>query len=174
MQSCYLAFKPLCGHDKAWLSVLLPMQKLGESIQGASVAEIVNRARNQSYAKRLSDKQEREVKDIGGILVPNAFQVPNEVVDEGWLKELGGAEIKVLLFIIRKTFGFNKIGGDRIPLSQIIKGTGLARQTAVSAIAVLEECTLIRVARGKTEDGVRTINFFQLITRTDYNRNKTG
>ena len=30
------------------------------------------------------------------MLVPSAFQVPNEVIDEGWLRELGGAEVKVL------------------------------------------------------------------------------
>ena len=146
------------------------MEKISKSLQTTSIAEIVKRAREQSYVKRLSAEQERTVKDVGGILVPNAFQVPNEVVDEGWLKELGGAEIKVLLFIIRKTFGFNKIGGDRIPLSQIIAGTGLARQTAVSAIQVLESCSLIRVIRARSEDGVRKINFYQLITRSDYNR----
>ena len=150
------------------------MEKAGKSLQTTSIADIVKRARTQSYEKRLSNEQEREVKDMGGILVPNAFQVPNEVVDEGWLKELGGAEIKVLIFITRKTFGFNKIGGDRIPLSQIIDGTGLSRQTAVSAIQVLENCQLIRVARGKSEDGVRKMNFYQLITRSDYNRNKKG
>ena len=150
------------------------MEKIGKSLQTTSVTQIVKRAREQSYVKRLTAEQERAVKDIGGILVPNAFQVPNEVVDEGWLKELGGAEIKVLLFIVRKTFGFNKIGGDRIPLSQIIAGTGLARQTAVSAIRVLEECALIRVIRGKSEDGVRKINFYQLITRDDYNRGRRG
>lgn len=148
------------------------MESISKSIQTTSIAEIVKRARAQSYVRRLSAEQERDVKDMGGILVPNAFQVPNEVVDDGWLKELGGAEFKVLLFIIRKTFGFNKISGDRIPLSQIIAGTGLARQSAVSAIQVLEGCELIRVVRGKTEDGARKINFFQLITRTDYNKSK--
>ncbi|MCC6167438.1 MAG: replication protein [Caldilineaceae bacterium] len=150
------------------------MEKLGTSIQTTSVADVVRRARAQSYEKRLSVAQEREVKDIGGILVPNAFQVPNEVVDDGWLKELGGSEIKVLIFITRKTFGFNKIGGDRIPLSQIIDGTGLSRQATVSAIQVLENCHLIRVVRGTSQDGVRKMNFYQLITRTDYNRSKRG
>lgn len=151
------------------------MKAVGDTIkQISSVAEIVKRAREQSYVKRLSSEQERAAKDVGGILVPGAFQVPNEVVDEGWLKELGGAEVKVLLFIIRKTFGFNKIGGDRIPLSQIIAATGLARQTAVSAIQVLEGCKLIRVIRGISEDGVRKMNFYQLITRPDYNRSKRG
>src|SRR5690606_13421064 len=150
------------------------MEKLGTSIRKTSVADLVKRARTQSYETRLSVEQEREVRDIGGILVPNAFQVPNEVVDEGWLKELGGAEIKVLIFITRKTFGFNKIGGDRIPLSQIIKGTGLSRQATVSAIQVLENCHLIRVVRGTTQDGVRRMNFYQLITRSDYNLSRRG
>jgi len=148
------------------------MQKIGDTINGSDIAAIVKRAREQSYVKRLTAEQERSSKDIGGILVPNAFQVPNEVIDDGWLRELGGAEVKVLFFIIRKTFGFNKIGGDRIALSQIIAGTGLARQTTVSAIQVLEGCGLLRVIRGRTEDGVRKINFYQLITRRDYNRSR--
>jgi hypothetical protein len=150
------------------------MEKIGESLQADNIAAIVKRAREQSYVKRLSVGQERASKDIDGILVPSAFQVPKEVVDDGWLRELGGAEIKVLLYIIRKTFGFNKIAGDRIPLSQIIEGTGLARQTAVSAIQTLENIPLIRVIRGKSQDGVRKMNFYQLITRSDYNRSKRG
>ena len=104
--------------------------------------------------------------------MPGAFQVPNEVVDEGWLRELGGAEIKVLIYIIRKTFGYNRIAGDRIPLSQIMAGTGLARQTALSAIGVLEHCRLIRVIRGTAADGQKSINFYQLIIRTDYNKGR--
>ena len=161
-------------HYESVVVYLKPMEKIGTSIKNTSVAELVKRARAQSYEKRLSTEQERNVKDIGGVLVPNAFQVPNEVVDEGWLKELGGAEIKVLIFITRKTFGFNKIGGDRIPLSQIIEATGLSRQATVSAIQVHENCHLIRVVRGTSEDGVRKMNFYQLITRSDYNRGKRG
>lgn len=145
------------------------MQKIGDLITTTDVAEIVKRARSRSYVQRISKEQERSTKGLSGILVPNAFQVPNEVVDGGWLRELGGAEIKVLLFIIRKTFGFNKIGGDHIPLSQIISGTGLSRQTAVSAIAVLEQCELVRVVRGKSADGTKMVNFYRLITRDNYN-----
>jgi len=146
------------------------MEAIGDTIQGQSVQEMVKRARAQSYVKRISKEHERVVKDIGGILVPGAFQVPNEVVDEGWLKELGGSEVKVLLYIIRKTFGFNRIAGDRIPLSQIMDRTGLARQSALSAIAVLEKCQLIKVIRGQAPDGTKSINFYQLIIRHDYNK----
>ena len=134
------------------------------------MAELVQRARDKNYVKRLSYQQEKHVKDIGGILVPSAFQVPNEVIDDGWLKELGGAEVKVLLYIIRKTFGYNKISGDQIPLSQIIQGTGLSRQSALSSIAVLEACALIRVVRGQSADGTKHVNFYKLITRHDYNK----
>jgi hypothetical protein len=148
------------------------MESLEATLQGMSVTELVKRAREQSYVQRISKAQEKSSKDIGGILVPGAFQVPNEVVDEGWLKALSGAEVKVLLYIIRKTFGFNKIAGDRIPLSQITDGTGLARQSALSAIAVLEKCRLVRVIRGQAPDGAKRVNFYQLITRHDYNKGR--
>lgn len=146
------------------------MESTKDLLENSSIAELVKRAREQSYVQRISKQQEKTVKDIGGILVPGAFQVPNEVVDQGWLKELGGSEFKVLIYIIRKTFGYNKIAGDRIPLSQITQGTGLARQSAISAIAVLEKCRLIRVVRGQAADGTKSINFYQLIIRHDYNR----
>jgi hypothetical protein len=149
------------------------MDAIGNTLKPTSIADIVKRAREGAYVKRITKEQEKFSKDIGGILVPSAFQVPNEIIDEGWLRELKGGEIKVLLYIIRKTFGFNKIGGDRIPLSQIIAGTGLARQSAVSAIATLEKCHLVRVIRSQAADGSRQINFYQLITRGDYNRAKT-
>jgi len=148
------------------------MEDLRASIGRTSVAELVKRARDQNYVKRLTKQQERVSKDVGGILVPSAFQVPNEIIDDGWLKELGGAEVKVLLYIIRKTFGYNKIAGDQIPLSQIVGSTGLSRQSALSAIAVLEACELVRVVRGKAADGTKTVNFYKLITRHDYNKTK--
>ena len=148
------------------------MESLKSALHNTSVKEIVKRARAQSYAKRLTTEEEKRSKDLGGILVPNAFQVPNEIVDEGWLCELGGAELKVLLYVIRKTFGFNKIAGDRIPFSQIMQGTGLSRQSTVSAVTVLEGCQLLRVVRGKSPDGAKKINFYQLITRHDYNKRR--
>jgi len=148
------------------------MDDLRASISRTSVADLVKRARDQNYVKRLTKQQEKVSKDIGGILVPSAFQVPNEIIDDGWLRELGGAEVKVLLYIIRKTFGYNKIAGDQIPLSQIVAGTGLSRQSALSAIAVLEGCELVRVVRGKSTDGAKTVNFYKLITRDDYNQIK--
>lgn len=146
------------------------MQSANDLLKNKSVAELVKAAREQG--SRLSVEEEKRTKDIGGVLVPSAFQVPNEIVDENWLRELNGSEVKVLIFIIRKTFGFNKIAGDSIPLSQIMGATGLSKPSALDAVRMLESCHLIRVKRGRTEDGMRKINYYQLITRIDYNRSK--
>ncbi len=148
------------------------MESLKETLHKQNVEEIVRRARSQSYRKLISKEQEKISKDMGGILVPNAFQVPNEVIDDGWLRHLGGSEIKVLLFIIHKTFGFNKIAGDQIPLSQIIAGTGLSRQSAIKSVVILEHSGLIRVMRSQSQDGTKNINFYRLVTRSDYNKGK--
>lgn len=148
------------------------MEPIEDILQNTSVADLVKRAREQAYTKRIPKDVEKRTKDLGGVLVPSAFQVPNEIVDDGWLGELGGAEVKVLIFIIRKTFGFNKISGDEIPLSQIEKGTKLARQSCVDAGKVLEACNLIKIVRRSKEDGTKLPNFYRLVTRDDYNKNR--
>lgn len=66
---------------------------------------------------------------------PNYFQTPNDLVDH-WLPLLGEAELKVLLLIIRKTFGWHK-DRDRISLSQMEKYTGMTRAACCKAINLL-------------------------------------
>jgi len=53
-----------------------------------------------------------------GFRSPNYTQVPDELFDE-LMSTLSGAELKVLLYIIRRTFGFKK-GSDTISLSQML------------------------------------------------------
>lgn len=144
------------------------MEDVKNIVQNSTVADILKRARERSYPKRISAQVEKQTKGLGGVLVPNAFQVPNEIVDDGWLGELKEAELKVLIFLIRKTFGFNKITGDRIPFSQIKDGTNLSRQSCMAAVSVLEACRLIEVTRGRGEDGMKQINAYRLITRAQY------
>jgi len=144
------------------------MEAIEGILQNTNIADVVKRARERSYAKRLPKDVEKQTKDIRGVLVPNAFQTPNEIVDDGWLGELNGAELKVLIFLIRKTFGFNKIAGDQIPFSQIQAATKLSRQSCMAAVGVLEGSGLIEVKRGRTEDGMRQINLYRLIVREQY------
>ena len=73
--------------------------------------------------------------------------VPDEVFDE-LLVELSGAELKVLLYIIRRTFGFKR-ESDTISLSQMLhgiatrdgrvldRGVGLSKKTLLDALRSL-------------------------------------
>ena len=66
-----------------------------------------------------------------GFTPPNYTQTPNEIFDE-LLKTLGFAELKVLMVIIRKTFGWHKVR-DRISLTQLENHTGLKRDHIIRA-----------------------------------------
>ena len=76
------------------------------------------------------------------IYAPNTFQTPNDLVDE-WLPKLGEAEVKVLLVIFRKTFGWHK-PKDGISISQLMEFTGLTRTNAIKAARSLAEKGLIK------------------------------
>lgn len=94
---------------------------------------------------------------------PNYTQVPDQLFDV-LMPLLSGAELKVLLYIMRRTFGFKK-DSDSISFSQITagirtadgrqldSGTGLSKSTAISAINGLEEKNVIKRVRSKKANG---------------------
>jgi DNA-binding MarR family transcriptional regulator len=145
------------------------MSKIKDLLQKDDFAARIANARSESYVEHQKYKAEQ----LDGVIVPNSTQVPNEVLDR-MLPHLSLSELKVLLFLVRKTFGYGKSRGDYIPLSQILKGdgismgTGLTKKSALSAISTLEKAGLIRVVRGKDESGTRKVNYYQLITRENY------
>jgi len=110
-----------------------------------------------------------------GFLKPTTTPTPDEIFDV-WLSELNGSELKVLLYIVRRTFGFGK-DADAISLSQITKGiqkrngetldrgTGLSRKSAYKAVQSLEEKGLIKVDRTLAEDGDNEVNIYALVFR---------
>lgn len=124
-----------------------------------------------------------DVEQSSGVKIPEAFVVPDEIVDE-IMPNLRGADFKVLMYIVRKTFGFKKYEGDNIPLSQIMsgtkrkdgtyydKGTGLAKSAVLESLKRLEKYGIIRIKRTRTEDGLRQINYYSLNTRSDYLKRK--
>jgi hypothetical protein len=95
-----------------------------------------------------------------GFVLPTTTPVPDQLFDE-LLDHLTGAEIKVLLYIIRRTYGFKK-DQDNISLSQLIhgiktrdgrvldKGTGLAKSTVVAALRGLQEQNIIVAVRNRS------------------------
>jgi phage replication O-like protein O len=101
-------------------------------------------------------------KHFKGYAKPNYTPVPDELFDEQ-LPDLSGAELKVLLYIIRRTFGFKK-ESDNISLNQLLhgitttegivldRGTGLTKKTLLETIKSLVEKKLIIAQRRRSEE----------------------
>lgn len=88
-------------------------------------------------------------------LIPNSTQIPDLILDR-WMGRLSGAEIKVVLYVARRTFGFRR-DSDTISLAQMAKGivtrdgrqldcgTGLNKDTVAKTVqALIEKGILIR------------------------------
>jgi phage replication O-like protein O len=99
-----------------------------------------------------------------GFSRPNFTPVPDELFDD-LLSDLSGAELKVLLYIVRRTFGFKK-DADTISLNQMLtgittldgrqldRGTGLSRSTLVAALkSLVEQNIIIAETRTSPEKG---------------------
>jgi hypothetical protein len=101
-------------------------------------------------------------KHFKGYSKPNYTPVPDELFDEQ-LPDLSGAELKVLLYIIRRTFGFKK-ESDNISLHQLIhgittredvvldRGTGLSKKTLLDTLKNLVEKNLIITERRRSKE----------------------
>ena len=86
---------------------------------------------------------------------PRFTQIPDQLFDE-LLHRLSGAELKVLLYIVRRTFSFKKQSDD-ISLAQLVKGirtkegkildrgTGLGKSSVVRALNSLEKKNIILI-----------------------------
>jgi phage replication O-like protein O len=99
------------------------------------------------------------------IAAPEYTQIPNALIDE-WLPQLTAAETKVVLVIMRKTFGWHKIR-DRISLSQLEKFTGFLRQAVLKAVKSLEEKNLVtKTVIGKNGDQQ---TFYELVIEDSNN-----
>jgi phage replication O-like protein O len=110
-----------------------------------------------------------------GFQFPNTTQIPNEVFDT-LMPHLSGGELKVLLYICRRTFGFRK-DSDSISLTQIAhgittragrvldQGTGLSKRQVQRALRVLESRKVILVERKVDETGLHEINTYRLKLR---------
>lgn len=92
-----------------------------------------------------------------GFANPNYTQVPDELFDQ-LLPVLSDAELRVLLYIVRRTFGFKR-DSDAISLSQMVKGittregqvldsgTGLSKSTVARGLKSLKEKGIIVAIR---------------------------
>ena len=98
--------------------------------------------------------------EFGGYEVPHYTQVPDQLFDEH-LRHLSGAEVKLLLWIARKTFGYKKWADD-ISLSQLAEGTGLGVTSVKRSVKDLEAKRLVVVKRDETKRGDAAVNTYSL------------
>ncbi len=115
---------------------------------------------------------EAKVEKYKGFSSPNFTPTPDDLFDR-FLSELNGGELKVILYIIRRTFGFKK-NSDSISLNQLAsgietksgkridKGTGLSLSAIKTAVKSLEKKGLIKVNRVKEEGGYNVVNVYSL------------
>src|SRR5687768_9718443 len=108
----------------------------------------------------MAKKAAQQLLRFKGFIIPRYTQVPDALFDE-LMAYLSGAELKVLLYIIRRTFGFKK-DSDNISLSQIChgiktregevldNGTGLSLSTVQIAVKGLLEKNCVLSARNRS------------------------
>ena len=107
---------------------------------------------------------------FSGFISPRYTQVPDELFDD-LMSHLSGAELKVLLYIIRRTFGFKK-DVDNISLNQICKGiitrdgevldkgTGLSQQSVITALkGLVEKNAIVAKRRSSKERGYESTTY---------------
>lgn len=119
-------------------------------------------------------------------LKPNFTQIPNWILDDV-MHDLEPCELKVLMYIMRRTYGFQK-NSDRIAISQIMngiksgdnvldRGTGLGKMSVVKAIKQLQGRGLIKTIKtaGKTTSiKMCTSIDTELVQKVDYTSTKSG
>ena len=76
----------------------------------------------------------------------NYTRIVNRVIEELVKTPLLGAELAICLFIIRKTYGFNK-KEDEISITQFEKGTGRSRPTIVKALKNLQLVNIVKLVK---------------------------
>ena len=108
---------------------------------------------------------ERQIytREGGGVMskfIPNAFQIPNSVIDE-LLAKLTCAELKCYLFVVRKTKGWNK-ESDSISISQFMEVTGLSNRSIITACESLVEMGLLERSGGERKLNIYSVKAFEM------------
>lgn len=107
-----------------------------------------------------------------GFSGPNGTIVPDDVFDV-LAPRLSEAELRVLLYIVRRTFGFGK-NADAISLKQLTQGivardgrildhgTGMSRKAVIKGCEGLAQKGIISIERRKRPDGNNHVNIYKL------------
>jgi len=112
-----------------------------------------------------------------GFSKPTYTQVPDEVLDV-LMPDLSESELKVLLYVVRRTFGFGK-DRDAISTSQMIegittkdgrvldRGTGLSRSSVRRGVQGLLDKGILTISKVVSEEGDYETNVYGLRFKSD-------
>lgn len=101
--------------------------------------------------------------------ISNAFQISNDLIDNGHMAKMKGAALPCYLLIVRKTRGWNK-QADSISLSQFVKATGYNKDTVQKGLLILEEMGVI--IRLETDKQINEWSLTdQIITTENHTKN---
>jgi phage replication O-like protein O len=100
----------------------------------------------------MKNSNETTTMTFRGFRSPNTTPIPDEVFDE-LLADLSGAELKVLLYICRRTFGWKK-ESDNISLNQMLRGITRKDGTRLDRGVGLSKPTLLRTIKSLVEKGI--------------------
>ena len=74
--------------------------------------------------------------------IPNAFMLPNDLIDKGYMAIMKGPALACYLYIARKTRGWNK-STDSISVSQLVEGTGYNKDSVLKGCEKLVELGIV-------------------------------
>lgn len=75
--------------------------------------------------------------------ISNAFMMPNDLIDKGYMAKMKGAALPCYIFIVRKTRGWNK-QTDKISISQFVEASGYNKDTVRKGLDILENLGVIK------------------------------
>ena len=113
-------------------------------------------------------------------MIPNSTQVPDVILDH-WMAALSGAEFKIVLYVVRRTYGFRRASND-ISLAQMAagivtrdgrrldSGTGLNKDTVTKAVATLIDKGILLRARHTDERGRDLPSTYSINLATGFGR----
>lgn len=105
-------------------------------------------------------------------LLPNTCQTPNVILDQ-WMFSLTGAEFKIVMYAVRRTYGFGR-NSSRISKSEFVHGTkdkdgnlldhgtGLGKSTVKDAIHSLVDKGILKERLGLAQSGANATNRYSL------------
>jgi len=102
--------------------------------------------------KHMSSRSTAFATPFAGFASPNFTQVPDELFDQ-LMPQLSEAELRVLLYIVRRTFGFKR-DSDTISLSQMVSGITTRDGQVLDSGTGLSKATVARGLQGLRAKGV--------------------